>query len=165
EVVAVRWDGLAASHAPAAVLSAIEGADLIVIGPSNPVASVLPIIDVPGVRDAIRASRARVVAVTPVVTSVRITDEGEARRARSRSALLGALGLPHRPSSVATLYGDLIDTFVLDEADADETGAIEALGIEVMAARTLLHVPGPGSGLVAALLARAPSAAVSGVGA
>ena len=165
-VAAVRWDGLDSSRAAAPVLDAIEGAGLIIIGPSNPVASVLPILDVPGVRQAIRDSNARVVAVSPVVASVPITDEGEARRARSRAALLGALGLPHRPSSVAALYRDLIDMFVLDEADAaDETEAVEALGIEVATARTLLHLDGPSSRLVPSLLELTPSESVSGVGA
>jgi len=101
------------------------------------------------------------------VASVRITDEGEARRARSRAALLGAHGLPHRPSSVAGLYRDLVDTFVLDEADAaDEKEVIEALGIDVMTARTLLHVDGASSQLVPSLLDLLGSErSVSGVGA
>jgi LPPG:FO 2-phospho-L-lactate transferase len=167
DVTEVRWDGLASSQVAAPVLDAIETADLIIIGPSNPVASVLPIVGIPGMREAIQASAARVVAVTPVVTAVGITDEGEARRARSRAALLGALGLAHRPLSVAELYRDLVDTFVIDEADgAAESGAIEALGIEVARARTLLHVDGPPSPLVPSLLAMAGSErSVSGVGA
>ena len=167
EVADVRWDGLDTGQAGASVLDAIEAADLIIIGPSNPVASVLPILGLPGVREAIRDSPARVVAVAPVVASVRITDEGEARRARSRAALLGAFGLPHRPSSVAGLYRDLVDTFVLDEADAaDDQEAIEALGIDVMTARTLLHVDGPPSQLVPSLLDLLGSErSVSGVGA
>ncbi|HMC04849.1 MAG TPA: GTP cyclohydrolase II [Actinomycetota bacterium] len=167
DVTDVRWEGLDASQAPTAVLDAIAAADLIILGPSNPVASVLPILGVRGVREAIRDSGAHVIAVTPVVASVRITDEGEARRARSRAALLGALGLPHRPSSVARLYQDLVDTFVLDEADAaEEQAAIEALGLEVLTARTLLHVEGAASQLVPSILDlahRAPT--VSGVGA
>ena len=167
EVVDVRWPGLDASQAGASVIDAIGAADLIILGPSNPVASVLPILGVPGVREAIRDSTARVVAVTPVVASVRISDEGEARRARSRAALLGALGLPHRASSVARLYGDLVDTFVLDEADAaPESEAIAALGIDVITARTLLHLDGPASRLVPALLDLVgPEPTVSGVGA
>ncbi|HEY4409076.1 MAG TPA: GTP cyclohydrolase II [Acidimicrobiia bacterium] len=166
-VTDVRWDGLPASQPGPSVIDAIEAADLIILGPSNPVASVLPILGVPGVREAIRDSAARVVAVTPVVTSVRITDEGEARRARSRAALLGALGLPHSPSSVAGLYRDLIDTFVIDEADAGpESAIIDALEIEVVTARTLLHVDGPVSGLVPALLDMVgPRSTVSGVSA
>jgi LPPG:FO 2-phospho-L-lactate transferase len=167
EVVNVRWDGLEASHAGAHVIDAIHAADLVVLGPSNPVASVLPILGVPGVMEAIQSSGAPVVAVTPIVAAVRITDEGEARRARSRAALLGALGLPHRASSVARLYADLIDTFIVDEADvAEELEAIGDLGIDVIAARTLLHREGAASGLVPSLLEltrREPT--VSGVGA
>ena len=73
-MVDVRWTGLDASQAGASVIDAIGAADLIILGPSNPVASVLPILGVPGVREAIRGSAARVIAVTPVVASVRISD-------------------------------------------------------------------------------------------
>lgn len=167
EVAEVRWDGLSASQPAEGVIDAIAGADLIVIGPSNPVASVLPILGVPGVSEAIRCSTAKVVAVTPVVASVPIGDEGEARRARSRSGLLAAYGLPHRASSVARLYADLIDVFVVDEADADEeNGPIADLGVEVVTGRTLLHVDGDGSRLVSSLLETARrTPTVSGVGA
>ncbi len=130
-------------------------------------ASVLPILGVPGVMEAIQSSGARVVAVTPIVAAVRITDEGEARRARSRAALLAALGLPHRASSVARLYADLIDTFIVDEADAaQELEAIGDLGIDVITARTLLHREGVDSRLVSSLLELTrPEPTVSGVGA
>jgi LPPG:FO 2-phospho-L-lactate transferase len=167
EVVSVRWDGLEASHVGAGVVDAIQAADLIVLGPSNPVASVLPILGVPGLMEAIQSSAARVVAVTPIVAAVRITDEGEARRARSRAALLAALGLPHRASSVARLYADLIDTFIVDEADAaEELEAIGDLGIDVITARTLLHREGVDSRLVSSLLELTrPEPTVSGVGA
>jgi LPPG:FO 2-phospho-L-lactate transferase len=167
EVAEVHWDGLPESRPVEAVIDAISAADLVVIAPSNPVASVLPILGVPGVSDAIRASAARVVAVTPVVASVPITDEGEARRARSRSALLAAFGVAHRASAVARLYADLIDVFVVDEADADEEiGPIAELGIEVVTSRTLLHLDGDTSGLVASVLEAArPTPTVSGVGA
>ncbi|MDQ1517734.1 MAG: 2-phospho-L-lactate transferase [Actinomycetota bacterium] len=166
DVVDVRWAGLDASRVGPEVLDAIGTADLVVLGPSNPVASMLPILGIPGVSDAIRASEARVVAVTPTVASVPISDEGEARRARSRAALLGARGLAHRASSVARLYAELIDAFVVDEADAAESDEIAALGVDVVVARTLLHVDGAASRLVPSLLElarREPT--VSGVGA
>ncbi len=134
-VRAVRWRGIEAALPAPGVLEAIAAADLVVLGPSNPVASIEPILARPGVRAAVAARGA--VAVTPVVSGVPITDEGEARRARSRAALLAVRGLPHTATAVATHYRDLLHTFVLDEHDADQAAAIEALGPAVVLAPTL----------------------------
>jgi len=136
-VRAVRWRGIEAAQPAPGVLEAIGGADLVVLGPSNPVASIEPILALPGVRAAVAARGA--VAVTPVVSGVPITDEGEARRARSRAALLAVRGLPHTATAVATHYRDLLHTFVLDEHDADQAATIEALGPAVVLAPTLLR--------------------------
>lgn len=136
-VRAVRWRGIEAAQPAPGVLEAIAAADLVVLGPSNPVASIEPILALPGVRAAVAARGA--VAVTPVVSGVPITDEGEARRARSRAALLAVRGLPHTATAVATHYRDLLHTFVLDEHDADQAAAIEALGPAVVLAPTLLR--------------------------
>jgi LPPG:FO 2-phospho-L-lactate transferase len=131
----VRWRGIEAAQPAPGVLEAIAEADLVVIAPSNPLASIEPILALPGVRAAVAARGA--VAVTPVVSGVPITDEGEARRARSRAALLGVRGLPHTATAVATHYRDLLHTFVLDEHDADQAAAIEALGPAVALTPTL----------------------------
>jgi LPPG:FO 2-phospho-L-lactate transferase len=99
----------------------------------------IPILDLPGVLDAMRASDAPVVAITPVVSGVPIVEEGEATRARSRAALLGALDRAHTATAVAELYRDVADVFVLDPADAHERPAIEALGVPTEVLPTLVH--------------------------
>lgn len=153
EVVAVDWDGLATARPAPGVVDAIAGADLVVLGPSNPVASVLPALSLAGVRDAV--TRTRTVAVTPVVRGVPITDHGEAHRARSRAAMLAARGLDHSARSVAELYRDVADAFVLDRADAEEAAAIEALGLEVRVAATILTDDQTGDALADVVLATA----------
>jgi LPPG:FO 2-phospho-L-lactate transferase len=75
----VRFDGIGAARPAPGVLAAIESADLIVLGPSNPVASMLPILGLPGVTQALEQHRDRVVAVSPVVAAVPFTDETERR--------------------------------------------------------------------------------------
>lgn len=156
-VDAVYWHGLAEARPTDGLLDLIDGADLILVGPSNPMASVHPIVEVPGVRRAIAGSSARVIAVSPVVHAVVIGDEGERRRAASRAALLASLGLTHRASTVAAMYADFIDAFVVDEVDAaDEVAAIAACGVRPIVASTLLHLPsGARSNLVATLIREA----------
>jgi len=135
---AVEYRGIESASPAPGVLDAIAAADVLVLAPSNPIASLGPILGVPGVRAAVRASSARVVAVAPVVSNVPIHDPGEAVRARCRSAMLGTLELAHTASAAAGILADLLDVFVLDEADADQGGAISALGVEVRTASTLI---------------------------
>ena len=63
----VELQGVEASHAPPAVLDALAGARAVILGPSNPVISVRTILEVPGISEAVRATAAPVVAVSPIV--------------------------------------------------------------------------------------------------
>ncbi len=140
-VRAVEFRG--AEHATPApgVLEAIAAADRIIIGPSNPVASIGPILAVPGIRDAIKAAAAPVIGVTPIVNGVAITCPGEQRRADSRAKLLGAVGRPTSARAAAELLTDLLDAFVVDYADLGETGP-QALGADELYAHTLVDEDG-----------------------
>jgi LPPG:FO 2-phospho-L-lactate transferase len=88
-------------------LQAIAGAATIVIGPSNPIASIAPILAVPGMRDALAASRAPVVAVSPIVG-------GEVLKGPTASFLAFA-ALECTAAGVADFYGELLDGIVADE--------------------------------------------------
>ncbi len=121
------------------VIAAIEQAELVIIAPSNPFASIVPVLTLPGVRQALAVTPAPVLAITPIVSGVPIEEPGEAKRARSRAALMAAHGLPHRAAAVAGLYRDIVDVFVLDEVDHQEAAQIEALGMMVVLAPTLFH--------------------------
>ena len=138
-VTNVCYYGLQTAQPGPEVIAAIEQADLIILAPSNPYASILPILSLPVVRNALLQTPATVVAITPVVSGIPITDVGEAKRARSRATLMAAHGLPHRAASVAHLYKDIVNVFVLDEADTEQKGEIEALGMNVILAPTLFH--------------------------
>lgn len=135
KVLAVEYDGLASAQPAPAVLPALAGADLVIVAPSSPVASVAPILGLAGVREAVAAARS--VAVTPVVSGVAPATAPEQSRARVRAAFLAAAGLAHTATAVAGLYADIIDGFVLDERDVDDADTIRALGIEVLPADTL----------------------------
>jgi LPPG:FO 2-phospho-L-lactate transferase len=103
----VTFDGIAAARPTPEALDAIARARAIVIGPSNPVVSIGPILAVPGMREALRAASAPVVAVSPIV--------GGAVLKGPTAACLEWAGQPASSAGVAALYGDLLDGLVTDE--------------------------------------------------
>lgn len=152
EVQRVTYDGIEDAVATPGVLEAIAEADLVVLGPSNPLASMVPILRLPGIADALRVTPGPVVAVTPIVNGVPITDPGEHRRAISRAALLRSIGMPATASAVAELYRDLCQTYVLDLADAGEADVVRGCGVEAAVVSTLIAQT-PDTSLIDTLLA------------
>jgi LPPG:FO 2-phospho-L-lactate transferase len=110
-VEGVELRGIEAARPTAEVTDAIAAAALIVIGPSNPVISIGPILAVPGIREAIAASTAPVVAVSPFVAG-RVVKGPTGKFMR-------ALGRPPTADGVAGLYEGLLDGMVVDEDDPD----------------------------------------------
>ena len=149
----VRYAGANRAQAAPGVIAAIDSADVVVLAPSNPVASVLPILNLPGVRAALRARRNSVVAVSPIVTRVAIVDQAETHRAVSRSGLLDTLGVPATATGVAGCYAELCARFVVDPADEAEAGTISTFGVEPVVAPLLLHRDVPPPPLLDAILA------------
>jgi LPPG:FO 2-phospho-L-lactate transferase len=93
------------------VLEALGGADVVVIGPSNPVISIGPILAVPGMREAIAASGAPVVAVSPFVAGRAVKGPTE--------KFMAALGRPSTAAAVASLYEGVVQAMVVDADDPD----------------------------------------------
>jgi LPPG:FO 2-phospho-L-lactate transferase len=137
EVRNLTYRGIDTAQPASGVLAAIAGAELVVIAPSNPLASIAPILALPGVMAALQATRAPVVAVTPIVSGVPITDPGEQHRADTRAVLLRSAGLSHTATSAALLLREVADAFVLDVADEIERDSIKGLGLDVLLADTL----------------------------
>lgn len=142
----VVYRGADSARPAPGVLAAIAGADLVILAPSNPLASIGPILAVPGIRDALVACPAPVVAISPVVSGVEITDPGEARRADSRAALLRSAGLSHTASAAAALLRGVADVFVLDKMDEMERDTIAAGDLLVLLADTLVGRDGHARG-------------------
>ena len=111
EVEAVELDGIEQAEPTPEVKEALESADLIVIGPSNPVISIGPILALPGMPAAIRAAAAPVVAVSPYVAGKVV--KGPTER------FMAAVGRPSTAAGVASLYEGLIDTMIVDAGDPD----------------------------------------------
>jgi LPPG:FO 2-phospho-L-lactate transferase len=111
DVVGIELEGIEQAEPSREVLDALRAAEAIVIGPSNPVISIGPILAVPGMRDAIAASPAPVVAVSPYVA-------GEVVKGPT-DRFMRALDRPTTAAGVASLYAGLIDGMVVDEGDPD----------------------------------------------
>ena len=103
----VAFRGAAAAAPTPEVLDALRAARAIVIGPSNPVISIGPILAVPGVREALAAAEAPVVAVSPLVA-------GEVLKGPT-AAFMEHAGRPLTADGIAALYEGLIDGLVADE--------------------------------------------------
>ena len=106
---------------------ASESLEAVVICPSNPFISIDPILAVPGMRAAIAACRAPVVAVSPIIG-------GHAVKGPT-AKMMAELGMPTSARAVAEHYGGLLDGFVLDHADADQAPHID---VPCLATRTLM---------------------------
>jgi LPPG:FO 2-phospho-L-lactate transferase len=123
EVDGVRFEG--EPHAAPGVVEAIEGAEAILIAPSNPYVSIWPILAVPEIRAALEARRVPSVAVSPLVGGRAV--KGPADRMLARMA--GGT----TPEHVAGCYSGLIDALVVDESDP--TGP---LAVRRVVAKTLM---------------------------
>jgi LPPG:FO 2-phospho-L-lactate transferase len=110
-VLGVELEGIETAAPSAEVLAALAEAEAIVIGPSNPVISIGPILALPGLREAIAAASAPVVAVSPYVAGQVV--KGPTDR------FMAATGRPSTAAGVASLYAGLIDGMVVDEGDPD----------------------------------------------
>src|SRR6188472_1764381 len=107
----------------------VEGVELegIVIGPSNPVISIGPILAIPGMREAIAASPAPVLAVSPYVAGAVV--KGPTDR------FMEGIGRPTTAAGLPSLYAGLIDAMIVDEGDPDPRPG----EVETLAAPTLME--------------------------
>jgi LPPG:FO 2-phospho-L-lactate transferase len=121
----VAFDGIEAARPTPEALEAIAAASAIVIGPSNPVVSIGPILAVPGMRDALRAAPAPVVAVSPIVA-------GQVLKGPTATCLAWA-GKPASAAGVVELYGDVLDGVVADE-ELDPAHPLPTLTTELLMA-------------------------------
>lgn len=129
-VTGVIFQGIDHARVPALVRHALAEAEAIVFGPSNPIVSIGPILAVPGLRDLIVAQPGPKVAVSPIVG-------GRALRGPT-DRMLASLGREVSALGVATLYRGLVDGMVIDEVDAKLAPRIEALGMAVLVAPTIM---------------------------
>ncbi|MGO4384449.1 2-phospho-L-lactate transferase [Specibacter sp. RAF43] len=124
-------EGLGAAVPAPGVLEAIAEADVVLLAPSNPVVSIGMIINVPGIREAIRTTAATVVGISPIISGAPVRGMAD--------ACLAAVGVATRADAVAAHYGSrlnggILDGWLIDEADAGLAESIESAGIHTTVA-------------------------------
>ncbi len=127
----IRYEGVEQARPAPGVTAAIEDADAVLLCPSNPVASIGPILAVPGIADALRGRSARAAGVSPIVGGAPV--RGMADR------LMPAVGLEVTARGAARAYRGLVSGWVIDGRDADLAGAIATeLGVRVRVTDTIM---------------------------
>ena len=131
DVLDVRFEGVESASASQRALDAIRAARFVVFCPSNPIVSIGPILAVAGMRDALLASSAPKVAVSPIIGGRAL--KGPADR------MLAGMGEEVSAYGVAAHYAGLLDGMVIDTVDAGDAARIEALGMRVLVTDTIMR--------------------------
>jgi LPPG:FO 2-phospho-L-lactate transferase len=120
EVINVFFEG-DLYNTTAEVQNSIKEADYIILGPSNPISSIGPIIGIHPIKEALRTTKGKKIAVSPII--------GENAISGPTSKFLKAWGYKVSPLSIIQLYQDFIDVFILNESDRNLTDSIKELGV------------------------------------
>jgi len=123
---AIQFAGIEAARPTDEVLSALNQADLVIIGPSNPLISIAPIIRVIGPH----MRRERTVAITPIVSGAALKGP--------TVEMMQAVGPEPNPVEVARMYRDVSGAFVLDSRDQELTRDLDALGLRTLVLDTVM---------------------------
>jgi LPPG:FO 2-phospho-L-lactate transferase len=123
---AIHFAGIDEAQPTSEALSALEQADLVIIGPSNPLISIAPIIKVIGQH----MRRERTVAITPIV-------RGAALKGPTVE-MMRAVGPAPNPIEVARMYRDVTASYVLDRRDQALAGDLDALGFRTLVLDTVM---------------------------
>lgn len=119
---------------PDATLAAVltdPGLAAIFIAPSNPFLSIDPILAIPSLRAAVRSAAAPVIAISPIVG-------GRALKGPT-AKIMTELGLAPSAGAVAAHYDEMLDGYIVDEADAGEVAALRGLGLAVTSTNTVMQ--------------------------
>jgi LPPG:FO 2-phospho-L-lactate transferase len=129
----IELRGIEKARPTDAVLRAIEKSSAVVLAPSNPFVSLGPILELAGVREALRLVRNHVAAISPIVGGKPI--KGPADK------MMRGLGHEVSPLGVARLYRDFAGVFVLDQIDRSYVEPIGKLGMQPIATDTIMSTP------------------------
>ncbi|HEY7535100.1 MAG TPA: 2-phospho-L-lactate transferase [Thermodesulfobacteriota bacterium] len=129
-VMGILIKGIDKARPARGVIQAIEEASGVIICPSNPIISIGPILAVKGIREALKRTKAKIVAISPLISGAPL--KGPADK------LMRGLGLEVSSSGIARLYGDFLDEIVIDEKDAFEAEAIRSIGIKPVVTDTVM---------------------------
>jgi LPPG:FO 2-phospho-L-lactate transferase len=126
----VSYEGATVAKPAPGVAESIERSDAVILCPSNPILSIGPILAVPGIRNSLAKTKARILGISPIVGGKSI--KGPLDR------IMRHLGLDVSPLGVALLYKGLLKGFVIDEIDKAIAPKINGLGMKVVMTQTIM---------------------------
>jgi LPPG:FO 2-phospho-L-lactate transferase len=127
EVLDIRFEGVEKAKATDDVLNALNVCDFVLIGPSNPITSILPILSVKGIKKALK--RKTVVAVSPII--------GKKPVSGPAGVFMRVKGYKVSPLGVADVYGDFLDILVVDSSDSDLVGSYR--NVKIVSTNTMMR--------------------------
>lgn len=127
----VRFRGADDARPSPEAAAAVMAADLVVLAPSNPVASIGPMLAVAGFRQSLEQARGFRIAICPLIG-------GEAIKGPT-VAMMEAANLVASPSGVAQAYDGLIDAIVIDRQDVAYSAELQDMGLRVLTTDTLME--------------------------
>jgi LPPG:FO 2-phospho-L-lactate transferase len=126
EVLDIKFSNVAPSEG---IIDAIEKSEAVIIGPSNPITSILPILSLEGVRDALKDTY--VVAVSPIIGSGAVSGPA--------SKFMGAMNIDVSAVGVASLYQDFLDNIVIDDKDFNLKPQLNQIVNKVTVTNTIMN--------------------------
>ncbi len=126
EVLDVKFSKVSPSEG---IIDVIKNSDAVIIGPSNPITSISPILSLDGVREALKDTY--VVAVSPIIGSDSVSGPA--------SKFMKALGIDVSSVGVASLYEDFLDTMVIDNKDEDKKVKVNQIINKVIVTNTIMN--------------------------
>ncbi len=130
-VKSIRYAGASDAEPAPGVIDAIRGSEAVILAPSNPVSSIAPIMAVPGIREALRESRARIAALSPIVAGAAVSGPA--------GILMQAQGFPVSIAGIAEFYHDFLDLLVVDSKDRRMAEELQKSGMKVHCTQTLMR--------------------------
>jgi len=130
KVLGVNFEGIKKAKPAPGVIESINKADGIIVGPSNPVTSIGPILNVPGMRKALKDADVKRICISPIVGSEPISGPA--------GNLLSGIGVEVSSFGIASVYQGLIDEIFIDNCDDALTKRINVLGIKVFCTNIIM---------------------------
>ena len=126
EVLDVKFSEVRPSEG---IIDAIKNSEAVIIGPSNPITSILPILSLDGVREALKDTY--VIAVSPIIGNDSVSGPA--------SKFMKALNIDVSAAGVASLYSDFLDTIVIDDKDNDKKVEVNQIINKVIITNTIMN--------------------------
>lgn len=130
-VKSVHFAGVDDAVPAPGVVDSILAASAVIVAPSNPITSIGPILAVPGIRAALRETRATVAAVSPIIGNAAVTGPA--------GILMAAQGLPVSIAGVAQAYGDFLDILIADARDSAAASQLNRPGLRVHCTNIIMN--------------------------